>query len=550
MIKKYITLLLVLLFPIFINGQNKIISDLESLYQKNILEDETDIKKCGFPEKMRAYQYLRTISENEKQPLMKKYYSRPQLHKSIVSPKGYFRIHFDTTGTGKLTYDVNELAREADYCMDYYTKTLKYSAPPVDDMNGGDNLYDIYLKYLNAFGETTPEEDLGNEKFTSFITLRNDYSTTPRVKGLDAVKITIAHELHHAIQIGNYQYLQEIFFHELTSTTMEDIIYDYVDDYNNPQNPDRVEKFFSKFDKQLLKLENNTYNDGYNATIFGLFLTQKYGIGIIKKIWDGVPKAHWLASMNMALESNNSDFAKTYNEFGIWCFFSGERAVSGKYFKDAVKYPTLKAVRIKTLEGNYQEKINLEPLSNTFICFSDASNPLLETILMYSNGNYGSILDKSHSLTETEYLICNAINSTAEILENGHSFQQITKLPGIILNTIYVKDNLGYRINNKKQISSVDYPYPQPFNYGTDEKIFIPINDIKESKVELKLFNVAMETVYEDEITPEILGEKKGLISFVPGDRHKNKLASGVYIYIIKNASEIIKGKIVVINAN
>ena len=51
-------------------------------------------------------------------------------------------------------------------------------------------------------------------------------------RGLPGLRVTLAHELHHAIQIGNYGYWEsDQYFYVMTSVWMEDAVYTDVNDY-------------------------------------------------------------------------------------------------------------------------------------------------------------------------------------------------------------------------------------------------------------------------------------------------------------------------------
>ena len=67
----------------------------------------------------------------------------------------------------------------------------------------------------------------------SYLELDNDY-TNPvyqQTKGTDALRVTIAHEFHHAVQFGYYQGTDGVWWQESTSTWMEEVAYPHIDDY-------------------------------------------------------------------------------------------------------------------------------------------------------------------------------------------------------------------------------------------------------------------------------------------------------------------------------
>ena len=80
---------------------------------------------------------------------------RPTSDTSFVTPKGWFRIHFQKTGYDAPLYDLKELARAADSSYNYEVNFLKYPPPPKDfgksSINGNpDDLYDIYIQNLGT----------------------------------------------------------------------------------------------------------------------------------------------------------------------------------------------------------------------------------------------------------------------------------------------------------------------------------------------------------------------------------------------------------------
>ena len=86
---------------------------------------------------------------------MKKILSRPATDTSIVSPKGYFRIHFYKSGSEVPNYNVDSLAIAADSSYDFEINFMGFPPPPSDNGIGGDNLHDVYIINLgNEYGET------------------------------------------------------------------------------------------------------------------------------------------------------------------------------------------------------------------------------------------------------------------------------------------------------------------------------------------------------------------------------------------------------------
>ena len=84
---------------------------------------------------------------------------------------------------------------------------------------------------VGRYGFTYPER--AGRTSSSYLEIDNDYANPiyQQTKGLDALRVTIAHEFHHAIQFGYYQGSDSIWWQESTSTWMEEVVYPDVDDY-------------------------------------------------------------------------------------------------------------------------------------------------------------------------------------------------------------------------------------------------------------------------------------------------------------------------------
>lgn len=173
---------------------------------------------------------------------------------SFYSPGGHFKVWYVTTTDDSVSTTDADSDGVPDYvesCADILEEVwdkvitdLGYLPPPddypypptgryIDD--GGDARYDIYLKDIGAYGYTVPEvEKPGltppyNPK-SSYIVMENDYAGFGYADPLDAVRVTAAHEFFHAIQF-RYDYDEDRFFYEVSSTWMEDIVYDSINDY-------------------------------------------------------------------------------------------------------------------------------------------------------------------------------------------------------------------------------------------------------------------------------------------------------------------------------
>ena len=285
--------------------------------------------------------------------------ARPtNLPSTFDSPGGHFKIHYTTTAGSRDTIltkygDQNSngvpdypeiVARIADSCWEHHINDLGFIEPINDETSGGDSRYDIYLKDVGAsvYGSTVPESDFGSGEFvrtTSWMELDTkyeDYSGYAN-RPIEALQVTMAHEFFHAIHLtydgrevctapnctNNYN----PYWLEMSSVWMEEETYDDVNDYYN---------YLQFYLPTIHKAPNYISNDGlniYGAGLFPIFLAERYGKDIIRKVWEscsGTPGENFLSG---ALQSALSDqtngtvnLEQAWTEYSRWLFFTGGRA--------------------------------------------------------------------------------------------------------------------------------------------------------------------------------------------------------------------------------
>jgi|GEM_PF-1654084 len=184
---------------------------------------------------------------------------------------------------------------------------------------------------------------------TSFsVTLDNDYSNEPcrpescfSTSGLDGAKVTAAHELHHVIQY-TYGLNPPSFFMELTSTWMEDVVYNDVNDYYN-----YLRDPSGHFANPQLSFFDDIGNLEYSRAVWGKFLEDKFlhdssdkniGREIMKKTWDNIGDRIPIMQAIDDAAKQFGGFDNLYTEFSYWNFFIGNNADTVRYFVEGKHY--------------------------------------------------------------------------------------------------------------------------------------------------------------------------------------------------------------------
>ena len=308
--------------------------------------------KCGFPPIIAALAARRgQIPEMQR--------ARPQLTspQSYLSPSGFFLLHYTHAGADSVSSADTDSTLISDYIETAATimDSIRQGytdlgwRDPVDD---GDGIYDIYFEDLENlpwgawFGYTEPvAPPTTTAPFTSssFIGLENDYPPS-KYNGhlpLESLRVTAAHEYHHAIQLAynlpltESDYLHYIWFAELSATYHEEIFYDDINDYYNYLD--------SYMDYPQLSLTETGTNHMYGAALWAIYLDEVFGPESNRIIWTLMSDSVLipLEAHRVFLASQNTTLLESYREMTIWQVHTGSRTQTGEYFPEGANYPSV-----------------------------------------------------------------------------------------------------------------------------------------------------------------------------------------------------------------
>ena len=168
-------------------------------------------------------------------------FQRPSRQRTVTSPAGLFKIHFDESGSNAVSPTdrdsngvpdyVDEVAVTFDAVWDLQIDQLGYD-PPLSD---GDRFFDVYITELapqSVYGWTWPESFIGTTA-SCYLEIDNDYREVIYTSnGLDGLRVTAAHEFFHAVQFAYFADMTSAgWWHEITAVWMEDVAYNDVNDY-------------------------------------------------------------------------------------------------------------------------------------------------------------------------------------------------------------------------------------------------------------------------------------------------------------------------------
>mgnify|MGYP007112919323 CR=1 FL=1 len=107
---------------------NGIIDQVDALREnlKKQIESNPAITKCGFRMVNEIKQNFDLLNSSQ-QKILAPLLQRPQMQKSIVTPKGYFRVHYDTTGVNAIGYNLTQFLQALDSAYTFEVIFLGYS---------------------------------------------------------------------------------------------------------------------------------------------------------------------------------------------------------------------------------------------------------------------------------------------------------------------------------------------------------------------------------------------------------------------------------------
>ena len=302
--------------------------------------------RCGTPYLLQAMDAASEQStEHQRLKLVQR---RPSTQHSLLTPSGHFRVHYDTEGDDAVdpTDDdsngipdyIDLAATVLDSSWMLEVEQLGYDPPPSDNGLGGGEEYDVYVIDLkgSVYGYAYREEQSGHTSY-GYIEIDNDFTDLryKQTRGLDALRVTIVHEFHHAIQFGYYAGKDGCWWQESTSTWMEEVAYPHIDDYL---------QYLTHFLDEPYRALNSGACDSnhiYGSAIFSHFLDQHYSRDINRLIWEELKErqsANFDHFDRVIRHVEPGGLGVAIGKFAVWNYFTGRRHRRG-FYAEGDKYP-------------------------------------------------------------------------------------------------------------------------------------------------------------------------------------------------------------------
>ncbi len=287
-----------------------------------------DIVKCGTPAIIEAMRSGKTSRFEPMSTLATNFH---------LSPSGKFRLEYETTGTHAVPLaDLNangipDYVEKAGQYADESWRVMVDSLGFVDPVRPG-SPYRIRFQKMGSYGYTQPSGG------TTFIVVHNDFigsafsnNDDPEGKQLGALKVTIAHELKHAIQFETSRWQGDsggVLWAEMDATMMEEVVYPQVNDY------------VSYVSGSIFSNPTTSVPNSYPMASFSLYYHERVGPRFWVNVWNRIRLNNTLPMFTAMRNELGELFDEHYVGNHLWHHASGSRARSGYGFADRAKFAT------------------------------------------------------------------------------------------------------------------------------------------------------------------------------------------------------------------
>jgi hypothetical protein len=535
--------LILLTAPQIANGQSRELENyIESQFEDNSAQS---ILPCGFAYDLLLKQYWPQLHPDLKSALGKPFFDPPQLQDSVSSPGGKFILHFNRSGSDAVPDDdlqqnglpdfIDSAAVILDYVWFMEVDILQYQ-PPLDRNANPVQTYHVYFRDLSSqLGVTHSLEEIpgpeGYYRYTSYIVLDNDYQNSNfSTKGLDGLRITAAHEFNHAIQLSTRVWWQngeaiDIFLMEMTSSWLEDVLYDEINDYYSD-----LPYFFSRYSNT--SFTNVEYLYPYGNCLFLHILEKQFGVGIGRDIWERVKQKPGLEAIKDALTEQNTSFPKQLHQYSIWLYHTGDRADPENFFPEGYLYPqiSIKSEDIYPYQREISQQKMVTPLATRVMQIEDIPA-----------GGYQAGAKSTRFPGYLTHLVPQNILNTVSFNQNGMlSIEDDNPINVLITNSSADSSEIVYSFGGGLDLPEDNVlAYPNPVIFSEQEELSFK-NIPEEGKIHI--FNSNGEKIVQLEAI-----EENTTVVWDLKDASERSVSSGTFLYLFKGANTEQKGKFVII---
>ncbi|HZY10476.1 MAG TPA: T9SS type A sorting domain-containing protein [Bacteroidota bacterium] len=514
--------------------------------------------KCGLRLSFDLIPYWNLLTESQKERLKTSLAPDSTQKNRII---GRFHIFYDTSGFNAPTVldsNYQPIIGTAEEFVDsvgkYFNEvwaiqidSLKYDAPPLE----GDQKYRIQILdfgfglYGQTILSTNPISQGPPPRYGSYIEIDNDFRDVySSSRGMPGLKVTAAHEFHHAIQLGSYGFWSnDLYFYEITSTWMEDVVYDDVNDYYQylSNNPSRR----SHFSMPDVRFTMSNGSIEYSRAIWGKFIEQQYSSTVMRNVWEYMSEMPSIQALDMALSQASSTFREAMIQFSLWNYFTSSRSDSSKYYKEGKDYPPIRhrdTTYYVPPQGSFSDSLQL---------ISAVYRPVILQIVTDGHPRYDTLMSIVSNIdlsnpTSNEYAkFTYRLQSTPDPsfipLSEGIYTQLTVQEP-----THWKSIELVNREFIFSPLSSEVVVYPNPYRAEAGKQLTFALPFKEETIASITIFTLSLKKMFSSDLK-SIASLGQNIIRWNGLGDDNDVLPSGLYLFVINAQDQKYLGKFSVI---
>ncbi len=484
-------------------------------------------------------------------------------------------IHYDTEGYSAVdTTDINangipdfidSVAYYADYAYHFEVEVLGFQAP-LPDSSDDPLHYDVYVQQIGAspgvsfngnpyqgYYGFTPQVDshpmiCDSKKIVSsgFLVIDNNFAITDSVlyngkklrvfsdTGVNALRITLAHEFQHMIQFGYNATLSPLtVYNELTSVWMEHRVFPETRDYlqylrgmmNTPEN-------------YYLTNMSNLAQSGYANAFFFQYLQEHSDSQAPLHSWQILgncstfsleQQADPYVALDSALRMNGRTLPGEWAKFMNVVYHTGYRATDVQIcLSNASDMPMLRndnGIDIAFSEP-YSYALSLMPFQvKLFRCVfatdAEHAQDTMDLIMTNTGGDYLRTL--SNNQVSPTIIVSTHQQDGYKRIGATNYFYTVVDTDANTYDTLFLSNGFA--------LEQLDKPYPQPFSIATDKILHFPVSSTvpTDAKVRLSVSSVDGVPLYSADVN--VVADATTRTRYVAWTATPTSLQSGVYIY-------------------
>ena len=447
---------------------------------------------------------------------------------------GHFRIYYDSTGAdapslldafnqripGTALAFVDSVARIFNEVWTEEVDRLGYDAPP---LSAGS--YPVYIyDFGNTFyGQTVFEGSQLNPgivppRYATHIEVDNDFRDF-LTKGMAGLRVTAAHEFHHAIQVGSYGYWDDQrFAMELTSTWMESHVYPAIHDYLQYL-PDFFGSGVKPGISAGLSLGDETM-DGYERCIWGIYLEQQHGPLTMTEVWRQMRSVRFIAASDRALARQGTSMANACALFSYWNYFTADRADPSQSYLNGALYPRYRRVAVVPFMGGAATaSADVASLSTTMFDFLVQTDTV--TIIASETDTEGAVAIPMLADHVAVAIATGYPGMPRRVLANGLSVgmraDDLSRWRSYVLSSS-TRTDVPLRPGD---------PFPNPFRLQTDEVLVLPVAEKAGNEADVSILTSALGRIHGAKYAVSDLHGSTGIR--IPASELRGKSGTGLH---------------------